>query len=183
MKGSADLINKTAPVKQAGVTLIVCMIILVVITILGVGSIQNTMLEEKMAGNMKNRNEAFQAAESALRDAEDYIDDLVTKGDFDGSGALLGPDDDEPDYFVSGTWSAASSAKASVDLGSSKTTPRYIIKHVADQGADENSNLVIKSYGEQAAGSTVSVFKITARGTGGDDNAQVVLQTFYGKRF
>ena len=168
--------------RQKGATLIVCMIILVVITFLGVGSIQDTTLEEKMAGNMKNRNTAFQAAESALRDAEDFIDSLTITSSFNGSNGLLGENDTEPDYFTDSTWTASSSI-ASINLNNVKTAPRYIIKYVVENDIDENSGLNIEDYSESTAGSTVTVFKIISRGTGSTDSAKVVLQTYYGKRF
>lgn len=171
-------INSLKP--QQGATLVVCMIILVVITLLGVGSIQDTTLEEKMAGNLKNRNTAFQAAESALRDAEEYISGLVTTGDFDGSGGLLGSGDAEPDY-TGMVWTASNSVE-SINLDAAATAPRYIIKYVVEEAPD-NNDPTVQNYGQSTAGGAVTVFKITARGTGGNDNAVVVLQTFYGKRF
>ncbi len=55
---------------QAGVVLVIGLIILLVLTLIGVSGMQNTSLEEKMAGNLRDRNLAFQAAEAAMRDAE-----------------------------------------------------------------------------------------------------------------
>lgn len=178
-----NLLTRTIQVKrqQTGATLIVCLIILVVITLMGVGSIQDTTLEEKMAGNMKNRNTAFQAAESALRNAENYLDSIVTTSDFDGTGGRLGSSDDEPNYNNTSIWSDAGSVQA-VSLGSAKSNPRYIIKYVVED-APTDLDPSVENYGEGTAGGSVTVFKITARGTGGDDNAVVLLQTFYGKRF
>ncbi|MGC9456385.1 MAG: pilus assembly PilX family protein [Halothiobacillaceae bacterium] len=49
------------------------MILLLVMTILGITAMQSTTLQERMAGNMKDRNAAFQAAEAALREAEEVI--------------------------------------------------------------------------------------------------------------
>lgn len=56
--------------KQSGVVLVVSLIMLLLLTMIGISALQNTGLEEKMAGNMRDRNLAFQAAETALRDAE-----------------------------------------------------------------------------------------------------------------
>jgi type IV pilus assembly protein PilX len=46
---------------------------LLLLTLIGASSMQSTSLEEKMAGNLRDRSIAFQAAESALRDAEQDI--------------------------------------------------------------------------------------------------------------
>ena len=64
---------KTLPIpqrRQQGAILIIALLFLVLLTIIGVSSISGVALEEKMAGNLREQNVAFQAAESALRDAE-----------------------------------------------------------------------------------------------------------------
>lgn len=55
---------------QSGAVLIISLIMLLLLTLIGTSSMQTTSLEEKMAGNFRDRNLAFQAAESAIRDAE-----------------------------------------------------------------------------------------------------------------
>jgi len=59
--------------KQQGAVLIVSLIMLLIMTIIGLSAMQSTTLEEKMAGNYRNSNIAFQAAEDALRDSEKDI--------------------------------------------------------------------------------------------------------------
>jgi type IV pilus assembly protein PilX len=63
---------------QSGAVLIVSLIMLLLLTLIGASSMQTTSLEEKMAGNLRDRNLAFQAAESALRDAEQDIRGIGT---------------------------------------------------------------------------------------------------------
>jgi type IV pilus assembly protein PilX len=58
------------PRRERGAILVLALMFLVLLTIIGVSSISGVTLEEKMAGNLRNQNMAFQAAESALRDAE-----------------------------------------------------------------------------------------------------------------
>lgn len=55
---------------QHGASLIVGLIFLVAVTLLGVIAMKNTVLQERMAGGMRDRSLAFQAAEAALRDAK-----------------------------------------------------------------------------------------------------------------
>lgn len=55
---------------QSGVVLVVSLILLLLLSIIGVSISQNSGLEERMAGNSRDKNLAFQAAESALRNAE-----------------------------------------------------------------------------------------------------------------
>ncbi|MDZ7790744.1 MAG: PilX N-terminal domain-containing pilus assembly protein [Xanthomonadales bacterium] len=53
-----------------GSVLIIGLILLLVLTIIGLAGMQNTALQERMAGNFDERNDAFQYAELALRVAE-----------------------------------------------------------------------------------------------------------------
>jgi type IV pilus assembly protein PilX len=55
------------PRQQSGAVLVIGLIILVVLTMLGVQGMRTNVAQERMAGNMRERNLAFQAAESALR--------------------------------------------------------------------------------------------------------------------
>jgi len=64
--------------QQSGAVLIVSIIMLLLLTLIGASSIQTSSLEEKMAGNLRDRNIAFQAAESAIRDAEQDIRGIGT---------------------------------------------------------------------------------------------------------
>lgn len=59
--------------KQSGVVLVVSLIMLLVLTLIGTISAQTSSLEEKMVGNIRDRNLAFQAAESALLAGEYYL--------------------------------------------------------------------------------------------------------------
>lgn len=59
---------------QKGAVLIVGLVILLVVTMIGVGGQQSTVLQERMAGNMRQNNIAFQAAEAALQAALSYIE-------------------------------------------------------------------------------------------------------------
>ena len=69
-------IPHTRPVmrrSQQGVALIIALVLLVTITLLGLSSMRNTGLQERMSANLYDRAIAFQASESALRDAEAAI--------------------------------------------------------------------------------------------------------------
>jgi type IV pilus assembly protein PilX len=59
-----------SPRTQRGVVLIIALMFLVALTLLAIASMGGTTLEERMAGQYRDLNVAFQAAEAALRDAE-----------------------------------------------------------------------------------------------------------------
>jgi Tfp pilus assembly protein PilX len=60
---------------QRGAVLIVGLVILLVITLLGITGQQHTVLQERMAGNMRQDNIALQAAEAALTAGLAYVDE------------------------------------------------------------------------------------------------------------
>jgi len=59
---------------QKGAVLIVSLVMLIIMTLLGISGMNNTVMQERMAGNQRNSTLAFQAAEAALRAAENDID-------------------------------------------------------------------------------------------------------------
>ena len=92
---------------QSGSALIISLILLVLLTIIGISSMQNTTMQEVMSGNTKQQHRSFQAAEVGLRDAErrasgivnctanfytDFFDNLVD-ADFTDLPSLAGSDE------------------------------------------------------------------------------------------
>jgi type IV pilus assembly protein PilX len=75
-------LSKPSPRHQQGAVLAISLIILLLMTIIGVSAMQSTTLQEKMAGNLRDSNLAFQAAETALRDAENYLFNTVSLPSF-----------------------------------------------------------------------------------------------------
>jgi len=65
------------PEKQQGAVLIVSLLILLVLTMIGITGTRTTTMEEKMVGNMRQQLISFQAAEAAIRDAENWLKPLT----------------------------------------------------------------------------------------------------------
>lgn len=63
--------------RQGGVVLIVCLVLLAVVTVLGLSTMSGTGLEMKMAQGYRDRALAFEVAEEALREAEQWLDDTA----------------------------------------------------------------------------------------------------------
>ncbi|WP_372865578.1 PilX N-terminal domain-containing pilus assembly protein, partial [Spongiibacter sp.] len=59
--------------QQSGAVLIVALVFMLILAIIGGASMQNATLQERMAGNSKDLNIAFQAAEIAIRGAEEVM--------------------------------------------------------------------------------------------------------------
>ena len=63
--------------KQKGAVLLVCLVMLLVLTVIGVSSMSSSTLQERMAGGARDYNQAFQAAEASLRVGEAYVREQV----------------------------------------------------------------------------------------------------------
>ena len=63
--------------QQAGSVLFISLMLLLMLTILGVTAMNSVTLEERMAGNLRDTDLAFQAGEAALRDAENWLAPLT----------------------------------------------------------------------------------------------------------
>ena len=164
--------------KQSGVVLAISLIMLLLLTLIGVSGSQVTGLEEKMTGNMRDRNLAFQAAESALRDGEARAaaaaptltcpgvnpPGFFLRRDADCNGAV-----ETADVWDTIDWATQSNgyddvANPLVDLSAD---PRYIVE---DMGSVCTGIVV-------PCTSIARTYRITARATGGTTDAVVILQS------
>jgi type IV pilus assembly protein PilX len=171
---------------QAGFALVVGLILLLVVTMLGLAAMQVTTQQERMAGNLRDRNIALQAAETALRQGEAALMNRCINT-FSGSGAYdVEGNSSAQRLFVEGAasvaWTdlnsfsfddfdAACSAPAeNADLFQSSDPPRYFVER---QPPISGPSL------EVGVAKTIEVFKVTSRGVGGSDAAVVVLQSSF----
>jgi type IV pilus assembly protein PilX len=170
--------------RQRGAALIVALILLVVVTLLALSNLQTVALEEKMTGATYDRQLAFQAAEAALREAEQYVETnkpTASYTDADGncpSSAInncttgLCP---PPDKDCSSRWLPDSGftqwKNATVPVPALAGTPQYFIEYLgstfpcSDGGVSDPKNC--KRY------------RITARSNPGAGRASVMLQSVY----
>ena len=128
ISATSRLTKYQPPNRQNGAVLVVGLLILLVLTLIGVNAMQGTLFEQKMAANTRDRNLAFQNAESALRDAEIFVGGLVSLGNFDGTAGLFGLADPEPDYSLTPTWDDPANNVVSSGNYGAYQAPRYIIK-------------------------------------------------------
>jgi type IV pilus assembly protein PilX len=169
--------------KQSGAVLVVSLIMLLLLTLIGVAGTQVSGLEEKMANNSRDQNLSFQAAEAALRAAEEMVLSKDTTAEFLSSleSGLFSENESLPNYFDPDTWENEGSFLFDSGIEEITTQPRYFIKYVKDSTP---TNIGSCSYGQGAkCGVIVSYFIVTARGTGAMDTSQSYLRLYYGKNF
>ena len=141
-------------------------------------------MQEKISGNMRDQDLAFQAAEAALRDAEAYLESITTLAQFNDTGGLY-QTGNAPDVYSAWPTDARSYNNTTFGtLDNISTAPEYIIeiRGTVDESVNTALNLS-GGYGISSGAGDIYIFKIHARGTGSTATSQVVLRTNYAKRF
>jgi type IV pilus assembly protein PilX len=178
------------PHRQKGFVLIMALVFLALLTIIGVTAMSTTSLEEKMAGNMKDRNLAFQAAETALLAAERWYETQTTKPVFPdtANGLYVTDSTSAVSNWDAVNWSTnvvtfpcTPTTTSSCGSGVAKinTQPKYIIEDLGELPEEKGSIVSPTDY--KGKGSTLA--RITARGTGGTDAAVSMVQSTYARQF
>lgn len=181
--------------RQGGAVLLVGLIMVLLMTIVGLAAIRGSGLQEAMAGNMRERNIAFQLAEAGLREGEELVDDQVTENmDFSGSETGLYPDlsvpDDNPFGSQKISWSqeewASRSLNAEFDLpdDSGLAAPIYLLEKlsVLAQQAAESTGSGVDLGSLDATGLEIEMYRISARGVSPSGDASAVVQSTFRKK-
>jgi type IV pilus assembly protein PilX len=66
-----------APLQSNGLVLITALVLLLILLLLGISGTQTMVLQTRMATNLHQMHQAFQAAEAALRDGEQHIAQVI----------------------------------------------------------------------------------------------------------
>ncbi|MDG1204364.1 MAG: PilX N-terminal domain-containing pilus assembly protein [Pseudomonadales bacterium] len=175
--------------RQGGVVLFMSLIMLLIITVLGLSSVQTTSMQERMARSSRDVNLAFQAAESAIKDAETIVEEFASLSDFDAAdantnGLYYEAEFDEESNWKTVDWDAADGNyfTASTTVANVASQPKYIVEHVKTVVSDED-RLNLDNVGQDTGSGRAQIFRVTVYATGGTDSARVMIQSTYGKRF
>lgn len=156
---------------QRGVALITGLIFMVVLTLLVVAAMRTTILEEKMAGNARDINLAFQSAEAALRAGEQILNGASLPA-FASTGSYLTQASRDDAYWLSThNWTTDSVPYGSVPNGVA-VAPSFVVEELA--------SVPIPGFSKKAGPlAETGYFKVTARGVGGNSNTLVLVQSTY----
>ena len=170
--------------KQTGSALIVALSILLVLTILGISSLRTSSLEERMAGNTRDAQLAFAAAEAALREAEEFIiasplDDAAayTAAGLNGlhsSRAIINADA----WTIETNWGNAAQVGYSNQVA---IPPSYMIQKLESQSELGNSADLGRANAYGTTEEPPKFYQITARGTGISPNSRAMLQAYFNR--
>ena len=159
---------------QRGATLIISMIFLLILSIIGLAGMEVTGLEERMAGNMRDRNMAFQSAEATLRNGEAFLENTAVLPAFDGTAGLYAvPINGDKNWdIVDWTSSAAVRSYTGSGFDELASSSAFIIEDLAAASASDSLEVGVPSDNKR-------FYRVTARAEGLSSTTAVVLQTVY----
>lgn len=161
--------------RQSGAVLMTALALLMVLTLLGVAAMENTIMEERMAGNFRDQQVGFEAAEAALRSGEVALWDNVAYAalPWDGSDDYSYPGDPSVNPFTTDGTEVTDSDLLVEDAGA----PVFFVERLAEF---EKTNLLGESSGTGfGPGAFIHYYRVTARGFGRQPNTEVVLQSTF----
>ncbi len=164
-------------------------------TLIGLAVLRTTLLQERMSANLRDRSLSFQAAEAALRDAEEFINTENAKGKVAGfnctaAGKPMSGDSGEYLYWKSIIWVCSGAENCWVNATGSQAVTRkigqYYIQYLGERAGVNQEPLGAGSsasqsqYGAAEEISAEKYYRIIARSSdpsSNDERAFVVLQT------
>lgn len=144
---------------ESGSALIVSLVMLLLISLIGISSMQGTVLQERMASNLQDRNIAFQASERALKVGENW---LVSNP----SSAVVNDNLDNP-----ASWNGGGNDAVTLNTGDDQLSsqPRYHVGWLGDYcPPSPEGNLPCYDR-----------FVVTSRAEGGTSTSVVILQSTF----
>jgi len=161
---------------QKGAALIVSLMLLVVMTILAVSAVTTTTMQEKMAGNIRNKHieAALRAGENIAQNVTD--DSLFSSAGTNGYYSVSLPGDTNPDYPI-WTWEGTPAINwqtISTNTGAVQS-PEYIIEDFGTSYRDADCALIVPL----PAGCELPIYRVSARGWGLNTKAYTLLQSTY----
>lgn len=195
-QSTAPFRRETKPSRsaQSGVSLVIVMIFLVILSGLAINAIQGSTFSARVAGNESDRTLAFQAAEAALKDAEHDLSSVlangttictsastvcraepISRGDgFDTTcpNGRCVPNPSSPAWEVASNWTNASPANNTATSAGSVVYGFYTGATALPVVAQQPRYLI--EYFKQG---DFSVYRVTAVGYGANSSTQSILQS------
>ena len=154
--------------RQRGIALIMSLVILLILTLLGVTSMNTSNLQLLMTSNSQYQMVALNTAEEVISTAQKTIKDTVG---IIGAARPAGYfDTDVPKDITSFDWDGTGAANVTAK------NSKYIIEYLQTQTLNSSSKAWLQSQG--ISGDNVSVFRITAR-TAASRGAMRYVQSIY----
>ncbi|WP_299595525.1 PilX N-terminal domain-containing pilus assembly protein [uncultured Microbulbifer sp.] len=168
--------------QQRGATLIVGLIMVLLMTIVGMAAIRGSSMQELMAGNLRDRNLAFQAAEAGLRQGESILSSLtppVFDNDVSDGYTTEMDGSTQSGFWDTYTW-ASGSQQQDIGLLWVSQQPQFVIEEVTTSSAVVSEGGAI-DFETSLKTEERTFYRVTSHGFGGTDTSEVILQSTYKK--
>jgi type IV pilus assembly protein PilX len=168
--------------RERGISLLVALILLLVMTLLGLAVLRSTVLEERMSANMLDRTYQFQAAESALRQGEKVLANGAFSVPDSGcsAGVCATPTAGATDRWMDSSFSGWASSDGTGDFDDTITT-QYFAEYMGDGAYGPDCNVSKSTSSQTDPTCSMLRYRVTSRSQGadGDGRATVILQSNY----
>ena len=174
MKKPAKSIAITHQTSQHGAALLISLVFMLILSIICASALQSTTLQERMAGNARDSNSAFQAAEAALREGEKVLQGAALSA-FNGNNGLYKQCSGTAVECTPPDWNVTTSTgwRTANGISGVSNAPQFYLqelKQLDDPLAPLDAGTPVK---------LITNYRITARGFGVSDRSIVVLRTIY----
>lgn len=173
--------------RQAGISLLVVLLLLLIMTLLGLAVLRGTLLQDRMSANLYDRSLSFQSAEIALRQAENVIKDAAAKGTQAGVNCVTTncPATPANTYTGGGTgWTDVSDATLTQEntTGAAQFFIQYLGQRTSEDQLGLGSSANQSQYGGTGGNALENYYRVTARSSdpalaSASGRSIVVLQT------
>jgi type IV pilus assembly protein PilX len=160
--------------RQSGVSLVVALVMLIVLTLIGVSSMNTAIVELKMAGSAQQQSIALNRADELLNVGEQDVLAIVTDSNTfnwttNGDGYYRTTDDIN-------VYNLDWAAQGLDSLQGDNPTDTYVIEYLGAKSLDGESR--VDGKGTPIVGAAIHTFRITARSTAAK-NAMRLVQSIY----
>lgn len=148
---------RTSPRRQQGAVMIIALVMLLLITMASVVALRSTTMDERMAGNSRDRDKALQAADAAVRTC---LRQLTVDVPVSFTGTILAPANvGTENWDLAANWEAGNSNSVEIPMPNS--------------GLASNPRCMVERLG------TGNNYRVTGRAVGGAETSVVILQATY----
>lgn len=158
--------------RQTGMALITGLIFMVVLTLLALAAMRTTTLEERMSGNARDRDMAFQSAEAALRAGELVLQGASLPAFALGTAYTPRIATGTQTIYWQNTHPWSTQSVAAWQPAGTSAAPRYVIEDLGASSCAGGSLVIGPTAG-------CGMYRVTARGVGRSATTMVILQAVY----
>lgn len=163
--------------RQRGMSLLISLIMLLLLTLIGISSMQNATLQEKMSTSVVSRNQSFQIAENVLRVGEAIVAPTTYTLTKCASTAACAPPNDASSVIAAST---GNNGVVWYAYTSGSNTGFYAIQNIGTTAAPVNApDGCYATYNGTTTYSTVTLYRITGVGVFGTNRS--IVESIYAK--